>query len=96
MKENGKKTEPKDLEFIFTLAVQHSKAAGKTTNNKVMVKRYGRTEPFTKVNTRTAKSMAKVNLNGLTTPPIKDNSLTTISMDLESTSGKMGGYMKEQ
>ena len=96
MKESGKKTEHKGSESIFTLVVQHSKAAGKTINSKAMVNKYGQMELSTKVNTRTVKSMAKVNLNGLTTPLIKDSSLTTILMDLESISGKMGGFTKEQ
>lgn len=73
-----------------------SKGAGKMISNKVMEKRFGLTELFTKDNIRTVKSMEKENSNGQITPHIKDSLLIIISMDLESISGRTPEYMREQ
>jgi len=88
-KGNGKMTKLMDLESTITLMEHAMKDTGVRISSMATGRRHGLMEHAMKENTKMAKKMASENSTGLTIPPIRGNSLTTIYMEWVSIHGQM-------
>ncbi len=74
----------------------YSRATGRTTNKRVMVKKFGPTTQFTKDSTILERSTGRVSFSGLTTLATRASSSITTSTAMGNINGAMEESSRER
>merc|ERR1719469_1561106 len=95
MTENGKTTKLTASVATTTQTVPNTKATGSKTSSTDRGRRYGRMAHTTKDVITMGRNMARVSLTGQMEAHTRENSSTTIFMDMECTHGRMAVNTQE-